>query len=351
MDVEELDMTTRYATDKDKDVWDALVTHPLQSWAWGQFRNSTRIRIIRILVFDRHTPVAAWQLSFHMVGNLPFTVGYMPKGPDLSDLMLSVLEKEGRKHRAIYIQYEPDTIVSVNGTPVEKNARLIHDLQIRHPEIIASHRPLFTKYTFLLDLKKSETELLADMHPKTRYNIKIAQKHRVVVREDNSRDAFMSYLKLTGETVKRQGFYAHNTEYHRAMWEHLHPVGIAKLFTASYNNEIIAAWILFLWEKTVYYPYGASIRKYREVMAPNIMLWEIIRWAKNKGYIAFDLWGSLGPDPDRNDPWFGFHRFKAGYAPDLIGYAGSFDQILNHLPYKAFTAADKVRWKVLNFLR
>jgi lipid II:glycine glycyltransferase (peptidoglycan interpeptide bridge formation enzyme) len=305
--------------------WDATADHPMQSWAWGEFRRKMGITVER---------VHGWQVMFHSIPHTPLTVGYFPKGPNPTGPMLETLKALGKKHRAIYILLEPN--VSANLYHISSN-----------PQLLPSHHPLFTKYTFLLDLTKSEDELLKAMHPKTRYNIKVAAKRGVSITVDNSPRAFNAYLNLTQETTSRQGFYAHNPQYHKTMWQIMHEAGIASLWTASYDDEILAAWIIFSWKDTLYYPYGATSRNKREVMAPNLLLWEIARWGKTHGYRVFDLWGALGPNPDERDPWFGFHRFKAGYNPQLVEMAGSFDLILSPPLYAAYRLADTLRWILL----
>ena len=107
------------------------------------------------------------------------------------------------------------------------------------------------------------------MHQKGRYNIKVAQKHNVVIKESKDIDVFIA---LNNQTQKRQGFYAHDEKYFRNMWKHLHDK-IAHLFVAEYQNEILTAWIIFKYEDRIYYPYGASSDKFRNVQAPSLMLW------------------------------------------------------------------------------
>jgi lipid II:glycine glycyltransferase (peptidoglycan interpeptide bridge formation enzyme) len=299
-----------------------MISHPLQTPAWGEFRKAMGIDVVR---------VNDWQLTFHKIPYTPWSVGYFPKGPAPTKKMVDELLNLGRQKHAIFIQIEPNTTAKIQLRP--------------------SHHPLFTKYTFMLDLTKSEDELLASMHPKTRYNIKVAQKHNVKIAEDNSPAAFKEYLRLTEETTSRQGFYAHNKNYHKTMWEIMHKEGIAHLFTASYEGEVLSAWIVFVWGDTVYYPYGSSSRDHREVMAPTLLLWEIAKWAKQKGLKHFDLWGALGPSPaggpDVHDPWFGFHRFKQGFNPRLVEFSGSFDLVIHPFLYSCYTLADAIRWKFL----
>ncbi|MDP1722861.1 MAG: peptidoglycan bridge formation glycyltransferase FemA/FemB family protein [Candidatus Gottesmanbacteria bacterium] len=309
------------------------VSHPLQSEAWGQFRSVMGIDVVRIRPLGPE--LAEGQLTFHNIPFTPFTVGYFPKGPLPTQPMLEELTKIGKQKRAVFIQLEPNV--------AHHSSFVIHHSSFLKP----SHHSLFTKYTFVLDLTKTEEELLQSMHPKTRYNLKIAQKHAVVVKEDNSPEAFEKYLKLSRETTTRQGFYAHNETYHRRMWKILHPAKIAHLWTASYKEKILAAWIIFIWDKTLYYPYGSSSRENRDVMAPTLLLWEIAKWGKNQGFTSFDLWGALGPHPDEHDPWYGFHRFKQGFNPQLVEFVGSFDLVLHPWLYWLYTIADTIRWRML----
>src|SRR5581483_6116347 len=101
------------------------------------------------------------------------------------------------------------------------------------------------------------------MHQKARYNIKVAQKHGVVVTEDNIQEGFNTFWRLTKETTTRQQFYAHTKSYHQTQWNTLpheiQPHALSShLLIATYNNQPLTAWILFLFKDTLYYPYGAS---------------------------------------------------------------------------------------------
>lgn len=305
--------------------WDKHVHHPLQSYGWGEFRKKMGLTIVRT-----HT----WQITFHKIPHTPWTVGYFPKGPKPTKDMCKELLEIGRQKNAIFIQLEPESTV-------------FSQLSARTMGLTSSHHPLFTKYTFVLDLTKTEDELLSSMHSKTRYNIRLAQRKGVVIRKETSDKAFEEYLRLTRETVKRQGFYAHNEIYHHTMWHIMKQSGIATLWTATYEGHVLAAWIIFAFKDTIYYPYGASGRKHRETMAPNLLLWEIAKWGKQNGYKKFDLWGALGPDPDTNDPWYGFHRFKEGYKPNLVEYTGSYDLIIRPFLYRLYCILDSVRWFIL----
>jgi lipid II:glycine glycyltransferase (peptidoglycan interpeptide bridge formation enzyme) len=332
-------MTIRKALQSDQKIWNTYVDHPLQSWEWGEFRKKSGHSIDRFVQTEGNKIISCFQLTYHKIPHTDFTIGYFPKGPLPTVDMIQTLKISSYEHNAIMIQLEPNVFQN-------KTSLLLKELHL-----IPSHHPLFTKYTFILDLTKSEEELLSSMHSKTRYNIKVAQKHNVVTKQDSSKEAFNNYLKLENETTSRQKFYAHTNSYHENMWDMMSQADIAKLWTANIDNETLASWILFLWKDTIYYPYGASSRNKREVMAPNLLLWEIVKWGKKNGYKKFDLWGALGPNPNEHDPWYGFHRFKSGYNPKLVEFIGSYDLVINPILYKFYCLADIVRWKILKKLK
>lgn len=307
--------------------------HPLQSPLWANFRRKTGLETI---------DVDGIIMTLHSIPHTKYKIGYVPKGPDITQDMLSKLYEIGLSENCIFIQLEP-------------NVKKVGNKKYSFKNLYPSFHPLLTKYTFILDLTLSEDDLLKNMHPKTRYNIRLAEKKGVKVKEDNSDKAFENYIQLTRETTQRQNFYAHGEKYHRLMWETLKTKNLssdnlsAHLLTAKYKNETLAAWILFILGDTLYYPYGASSNKQRDLMASNLMMWEAIKFGKKLGLKKFDMWGSLGPNPSTKDPFYGFHRFKQGYGPKLIEYLGSYDFVLKNTAYNLYKVLDKVRWFYLKF--
>ncbi len=334
-------MKTLNITEKQREDYNKLVTHPLQSYEWGEFREKTGVKVIRQGIEESGKLTQAFTLTLHPVPKTPFTIGYLPKGQSPTKEMLKALEQIGKENKCIFIQFEPNIVQDTKFTTLSSKLGL-------RP----SHHPLFTKYTFILDISKSEEDLLSAMHHKTRYNIRVAQRKGVEVAEESTDEAFKTYLSLTDETTNRQKFYAHTHRYHNLQWETLpHKVSTdtlsSHLLTAKYNKETLAAWILFAFKDTLYYPYGASSSTHRDKMASNLIMWEAIRFGKKYGFAKFDMWGALGPDPNPSDPWYGFHRFKHNYGAKLTEYVGSYDFVLNPALYKIYQGADVVRWSLL----
>ena len=340
-------MVVREVRIDEKDTYNSLVSHPVQSWEWGEFKRATCVDVARLGTFEKLRMKSVFQLTFHPVPRTRFSIGYYPKGPLPDERALTALTKLGMERRSIFIKIEPNVIKHEAG---EALSEILKQYDLR------PGKPVFTPHTFMIDLRHSEEELLGAMHPKTRYNIRLAQRRGVRVSEDNSNQAFETYLRLTFETAKRQGFYAHDEAYHREMWETLHAsmkhsgqAPIAHLLTATWKEQILVAWILFVFNGVLYYPYGASSNEHRNLMASNLMMWEAMRFGKRMTCQTFDLWGALGSQPDPKDPWFGFHRFKEGYGGNLIEFVGTFDLVLFPQLYSLVCFADDLRWKLLRF--
>lgn len=333
--------------EKNKRNYNDVVTHPLQSYEWGELREKTGVKVIRRGLEKNGKLVDGFTLTLHKVPKTNFNIGYLPKGNKPTKELLDELTKIGRENNCIFIQLEPN---------IEQNGKLT----INNGKLIKANRPLFTKYSFEINLEKSEEELLKEFNSKTRYNIRLAEKKGVTVIIDNSEKAFSKYLELTHETTKRQGFYAHTPEYHKKMWETLRTSNeelrsndllTANLLVAKFEKEILTTWVLFVFKDTLYYPYGASTQKHKNLMANNLVMWEAIRFGKSMGLKKFDLWGALGPDASESDPWYGFHKFKLGYNPRPVEYLGSFDLVINKPLYEIYKVADKLRWVYLKIKR
>jgi lipid II:glycine glycyltransferase (peptidoglycan interpeptide bridge formation enzyme) len=297
---------------------DKIASHPLQTSFWVEFRKKWGNEILE---------TKYGILTLHKLPLFNYKIGIFEKGPPPTKTMLNDLEKIGKDNNLVFIKLEPNSEKDNSTTKLLINSGAIPG------------KTVFTPTTFWIDLKPSEEELMKGFSSKTRYNIRLAQRNEVAVKEDDSDMAFEKYLDLTRETVSRQGFYAHTENYHRLMWDFLKKAGIAHLLTATYKGEVITTWVLFSWKDFLYYPYGASTEKYKNVMANNLMMWEAIKFGKKLGLTTFDLWG--------REEGKGFTKFKEGYNPKVIEFLGTWDLIINKPMYYLYKLGEWVRWPTL----
>lgn len=321
---------------QDQKHFDKLAPHVMQAWAWGEFREKTGVQVLRLGRYEKDKLVETAQITVHRIPHTSFKIGYWPKGNIPSNEMLEAVLRYTKDLNVVLVKMEPNVLATENQKEIAK-------LQNTFP--IKSGRPMFTKFTFWLDLDKTEDQLLAQMKPKTRYNTRLAERKGVKIVEDNSAQAFEEYWRLTQETMTRQGFYAHTKRYHQLMFQTTRQAGISHLFRAVLDNKTLTTWVIFKLNKVLYYPYGASTRDDKNVFPNNLMMWEMIKFGKQQKCTKFDMWGSLGPVYENRDPWAGFHRFKEGYGGKLVEFVGTYDLVVNPLLYPVYTFGnDRLRW-------
>jgi len=306
--------------------------HLVQSEIWGKFKTKMG------------TPAysaGGMQFTLHKLPLLPYFIAYAPKvSPD--KINYDEVTKVAKAKNAVAVRFDVPNVVLVDPTA---NSRVLPDSGSTRNNVVPAPKDTFAKYNILLDLTPTEETLFANLKSKTRYNIKLAQKSGVVVKESNDIDIF---LKLNKETAKRQGFFVHSDIYYKTMYQMLKDAGLAHLFIAYCNNEPLVAWILVCYQNVLYYPYGASSEKHKEVMASNLLMWEAIKFGKAQNCKLFDMWGATN---NEKDPWWGFTRFKLGYGGELVKYVDSYDLVLNKPVYYLFNLAYKVFWFVVKLFK
>jgi peptidoglycan pentaglycine glycine transferase (the first glycine) len=324
------------------DQWAAFVSvhgHVLQSTAWANLKSQFGWSADRICVMRNNEMVAGASILFRSLPLRLGTLAYIPKGPivdldddDLCAELLSGLDRLMKQHRSILLKIEPDRVDD------ELLTTRLADLGFQvSPQTIQPPR------TLTIDLKRSEAELLAAMHPKTRYNIRLSAKKDVLVREAAESDlaAFNDLMQATGS---RDAFATHSPEYYSAAYRLFVPDDLAKLFVATYQGKIIAGIFVFALRDRAWYFYGASGNVERERMPNHALQWAAIRWAKSRGCTEYDLWGVPDEDEaaleaqylDRTDGLWGVYRFKRGLGGKLIRFARSFDRVYDRLLYRAY---------------
>jgi len=338
-------MIIRTIRPDEQDLYNQLASHPLQTWEWGEFRRQMGQEVERLGIYDDNgqlTSVCQILFSKLPVGN--YQVGYIPRGVMPTSELIAALGDLAKKNNTIFFKLEPNVFVPAEEVDQQQQLEQeMLDLDLK------SGKEIFTPYTFQLDLSADTDEIFQNCKSKTRYNIRLARRKGVKIYEDTSDQGLTDYIKLLQETTTRQQFYAHNEKYYQTMFKQFAGSQKLKILKAVYEEKILAVWILFIHNQVAYYPYGASSREHREVMASNLMMWEAIMLAKKQGCVKFDMWGALGPKPDPKHRWYGFHRFKEGYGAKLMQSAGSYDYVTNYPLYSLFNLANSLRWVWLRF--
>jgi len=344
----------------DAGAWDrALLAlpnpHVLQSWAWGEFKARHGWSASRLLFQQEGRVVAAASVLERRLPRLPVSILYVPKGPaldwtdaGLAARVLDELEQLARQRRALFLKIDPDVYYPGEAPPFSPRPRCAPETA----QLLASRGWRFSdeqiqfRNTLLLDLDRAEEELLAAMKQKTRYNVRLAMRRGVTVREGTAEE-IDAFYQLYAETSQRDGFPIRPPEYYHDAWGSFLEGGLAHLLLAEAEGETVAGLILFAFGPTAWYMYGASSDRHRRHMPNQILQWEAIRRAREAGCTLYDLWGA--PDElDESDPMWGVVRFKLGLGGELARGLGAWDFPANRAGYWFYTA---VMPRYLDWLR
>ena len=312
---------------------EARAKHVVQSDIWGQVKTKNGTPAVK---------VGNIQYTRHKIPFTPHFFGYCPKvNPE--DINFDELQASAEANNCVAVNFDCPNVIAG-----EQNSQTLEN--ILKDKCIKAPKDTFATSNILLDFTKSEEELLANMHHKTRYNIKYAEKNGVRVSEGSINDIEL-FLTLQTETAKRQKFFVHQDEYYKTIWKILFNEGMAKLLIARYNGKPLCAWMLFIYEGVLYYPYGGSSNEYQNLFPSNLVCWEAIKLGKALGCHTFDMWGAAKNPEDKNDPWHGFTKFKLGFGGRHVSYIPSYDFVINPAVYTSFNLANKARWVLLKLLK
>ncbi|GAC1571595.1 MAG: peptidoglycan bridge formation glycyltransferase FemA/FemB family protein [Candidatus Doudnabacteria bacterium] len=325
--------------EKDKFKYQSLVEldgNFLQNWSWGDFQKSIGTKVLRFAVEEDGVFVFTAQALYISQINKAYL--FLPYGPVV--LKTEHLEKyfnffaheiKKKYPELLFIRFEYWGSVTFS-----------KDFKIKKSQDLNPHN------TLVLDLTKSEEDLLREMHPKTRYNIKISKKHEVEVRIQNE---LGSAGDLFLETAERQGIKAFEKDYYQKMLEFFETEqrGVTtKLYTAWHEGEVLAANLMLYsrsgkFKNLMVYLFGGSSDKRRNVMAPYALHWQAIGDAKKAGYENYDFWGY---ESDPKHPWHGFSKFKAGFSGKEISGPGTYDYVYSSAWYNVYKILRTINRKI-----
>lgn len=312
----------------------------LQSNSWIKFQNDFGIK--NHTISDKNFWSNILEYKLPLVGRY----FYIPRGPvfekninekDLSAVMGDLIEL-AKINKAGWIRID------------NFNKKIKNSLKNKKNKVVKAPHDMQPKQLFIIDIDKSEEDILAQMKPKTRYNIKLAIKKGVKIEVfenlDDNKKKIEEFLSLIEKTGDRKGINFHTKEYYRKMIKNIASDSL-KLYFAVYKENIIAGSILAVYGETASYLHGASDDEDRNVMAPFLLQWQMIKDAKNMGAKRYDFGGvSIGEDnKEREQKWSGVTRFKRGFAKNNqpVEFSGSYDIIVNPIKYWTYRIIQKVK--------
>ncbi len=283
--------------------------------------------------------LCVWIRKMPIFGNIM----YAPRGPvcDVHNLAVMKQLTDGakelaKKYKAIVLRIEPD-ILSSDEIFREVVTNLGYKIKDDAKDFKDEIQP---RFVFRLDIKgKTEEEIMAGFKQKWRYNIRLATRKGVVVKE-GTREDLKHFHKIMIETGKRDGFITRPLEYFEKMYDCLGPNHM-KLLMAYYDNKPISGVIPIFYGNKTWYLYGASSNNHRNLMPNYLLQWEMIKMAIKRKDDIYDFRGVSGV-VDESHPQYGLYRFKQGFGATFTEFIGEIYMPFKPITYSLYRFSEKL---------
>lgn len=311
-----------------------------QSLEWGEVKTSWIKEVI--LSEDKKGKIrgslCVWIRKIPIFGNIM----YVARGPvcDIHDKeVLADLRKGAdelaKKYKAFVLRMEPDiekTDEEFRKIATELGFKIKDDSKDFKDEI----QP---RFVFQLDLRgKDKDQIFSEFQSKTRYNVRLASKKAVEIKEGTKEDLKV-FHKIMVETGKRDNFLIRSLSYFEKMYDELAPNHM-KLLMAYHEGEAISGIIPIMYGNKVWYLYGASSNTKRNLMPNYLLQWTMIQEAIDRGADMYDFRGVSGV-VDENHPQYGLYRFKKGFNARFVEFIGEVYIPYKPLKYKLYKFSEK----------
>ncbi|MFH0973158.1 MAG: peptidoglycan bridge formation glycyltransferase FemA/FemB family protein [Patescibacteria group bacterium] len=323
----------------------------LQSWEWGLCQEALGNKIFRLGVFENNNlceiafvyKIKARRGSFlfcpHLfnyqlsiiypvksckagakqfnrvktISNFQFPIS---KQIQIFQLFLEEIKKIAKDEKVDFVRISPLMKKTQEAEKMFKKLKFRKAPMHMHPEL-----------AWMLDITPTEEELLKNMKKNTRYSIRKAQKDGVKIVASSNPDDVDAFYNIYQHTADRRNFKPFSKEYIKKEFSIFSQEQKILLFSAFYKNEIIATAMVIYMHGSGFYHHGASIKKYSNIPASELLQWHAIHEAKNRGMKLYNFWG-ISPETAKKHSWTGLTKFKKGFGGFSEEYLPAQDFIL-----------------------
>ncbi len=314
-----------------------------QGWLFGEWQGAAGRKVRRFEIKNGAETAGFLQaIVYPLVFSKKFI--YIPHGPvllaacDMRQVKKN-LSQIAKEENAVFVRFD-----------LWPNLDLNLRKYFQQTPVSQYHSSYFQpKFEWTLDMRKSEEELQKEMHPKTRYNINLAQRKGIgieIVNSDFTR-YFDDFYKLLKETAKRDKFSLHPKVYYQNILKTLSAEN-AFLAMAKYNGKTLAINLILFFGETAHFVYGGSSDEYKSLRAPHLAHWKGILEAKRQNYKFYNFGAVDGNFSAQGGPasgWEGISRFKKGFGGQLLKYSDSYDIVVKPFWYFLYNLRKRFQFR------
>lgn len=328
----------------ERSVWDEFITSHveanfLQSWDFYEFHLSRGKKIVRRLVYEGEKIVGAYAGVVETAKRGTYMA--IAGGPILDwedkKLVKEVFEdikKQGIVAGCVFVRVRPQLELS------DKSLTLMTKLGLKKAPMYLS-----VEYAGILDLSKSEEEILAGASQGFRRKMRKALKNEIEITAETSDEAIKEFCKLEKLHAERQKYVAFSNDFLRKQFEAFRNGNEVLIYTAKKDGEVLAQNFMIFYGPEASYHYGVSSELGTKYSAAPLLHIEAMKEARKRGCIRYNLWGIVEPD-EKTHRFYGVSEFKRSFGCIELKYTPAHDMVLKPAKYQLTKMVETARKKV-----
>lgn len=325
-------------------IWDGFITSHkeanfLQSWDFYEFHKARGKQIVR-RTFEREGKIVgayAGVVETAKRGKYLAIAGGPILDWDDKKLVKEVFEdirEQGKANKCDFVRVRPQLPLS------NKSLRLMRELGLKPAPMYLS-----VEYAGILNLAKSEEEILAGASQGFRRKLRKALKNEIEITADASDEAIKEFCKLEKLHAERQKYVAFSGDFLRKQFEAFREGNEVLIYTARKDGEILAQNFMIFYGNEASYHYGVSSELGTKYSAAPLLHIEAMREARKRGIGRYNLWGIVDVD-DKAHRFYGVSEFKRSFGCEELKYTPAHDMILKPSRYLVTKAVETARKKI-----
>jgi lipid II:glycine glycyltransferase (peptidoglycan interpeptide bridge formation enzyme) len=244
----------------------------------------------------------------------------------------SEIQKIAKREKCVFVRVRPQLFAT------RQNLDLLAGMGLKK-----SPMHLAAEHTVIINLAKSEDDILAGMRRQTRYEVRQATKRGIIVEKNDSEAIFREFHAVQAETARRQKFVPPSLKVLLAEREAF--AGNIMIYVAkTAEGEPIAYGLIIKNGREADYYEAASTPLNRKLPGAYALLWQAIKDLKKEGYERFNLWG-IAPAGQPHHRYAGVTTFKTGFGGDIVEYVPAHDMVISQFGYLKNLTVETIRRK------
>ena len=335
----------KIATIEDQTKWDDFVkSHKeanfLQSWDFYEFHKSRGKKIVRrAAIDDKGVILAAYagvvetakRGTYLAIAGGPITDF---KNKKLVREIFDDIKKMGEEHKCVFVRVRPQLPLSDN------SLKLMRELGLKKAPMYLS-----VEYAGVLDLKKSEEEILAGASQGFRRKLRKAEKNNIEITADTEQKSIKEFCKLEKKHAERQKYVAFSESFLTKQFDAFAKNNEVLIYTARKDGEILAQNFMIFYGPEASYHYGVSSQLGTKYSAAPLLHMAAMKEARKRGCVRYNLWGIVGLE-EKSHRFYGVSEFKRSFGCEELKYTPAHDMILNPIKYQITKVVEIARKKI-----